>query len=108
MQIQFLSDDELLAHVKKLSAEETSLLARILLVLIEVDARKLYRNVACSSLFDFCERHLGLSRDEAYRRMKAARLVKGFPRLLSKVDSGELNLTTLLLMHDHLTPTNHE
>jgi hypothetical protein len=45
---------------------------------------------------------LRMSEDEAYRRSKAARLVRQFPELFERIATGELHLTGLLLLGPHL------
>ncbi|MDB5217637.1 MAG: hypothetical protein JWO86_5564, partial [Myxococcaceae bacterium] len=70
--------------------------------LIEVEARRLDLKAACTSMFDFCVRRLGMSEGAAFRRINAARLVKRFPGLLARIESGELHLSTLVLLRPHL------
>lgn len=43
-----------------------------------------------------------MSEDEAYRRAKAARLVRQYPELFERIATGELHLTGLLLLGPHL------
>src|SRR5690349_6984040 len=101
-----LSDAELLANTRGLIGRSNQLLAALLAHLGEVDARGLYRQRACSSLFAYCVYELRLSEDEAVRRVTAARLIRKFPELLDAVAAGELHLTGLLLLGPHLTREN--
>src|SRR5690349_19391464 len=101
-----LSDAELLANTRGLIGRSNQLLAALLAHLGEVDARGLYRQRACSSLFAYCVYELRLSEDEAVRRVTAARLTRKFPELLDAVAAGELHLTGLLLLGPHLTREN--
>lgn len=78
------------------------LTARLVEVLIEVEARRLDLKAACTSMFDFCVRRLGMSEGAAFRRINAARLVKRFPWLLARVESGAMCLSTLVLLRPHL------
>ncbi len=101
-----LSDGELLSATRLLVGRSNQLLAALLGHLAEVEARGLYRNRACSSLYTHCIYELRFSEDEAFRRVAAARLVRRFPALLDAVASGELHLTGLLMLGPHLTAEN--
>ena len=106
MTLTHLSDDALLSSLSTVCFEARRLLGRLLVHLIEVEARRLDLRSACSSLFDFCVRRLGMSESEAFRRIDAARLVKRFPCLLEHLEQGHVNLTALLLLRDHFTTDN--
>ena len=88
MTLTHLSDEELLTSLHS------------------VEDRRLDLRSACSSLFDFCLKRLGMSESEAVRRIDAARLVKRFPCLLEHIERGDLQLTSLLLLRDHFTTDN--
>jgi hypothetical protein len=103
-----LTDDALVARVSTLCAEGHVLTARIIVHLIEVEDRRHDLRAACTSMFDFCQRKLGMSEGAAFRRITAARIVKRFPSLLGRVEKGELGLSALVLLRDHLTPQNVE
>ena len=106
MTLAHLSDEDLLASLKSICFDQRRLLGRLLLHIIEVDLRRLDRRSACSSMFDFCTRRLGMSESEACRRIAAAKLVKEFPCLVDYLESGDINLTALLLLRDHFTTDN--
>jgi len=74
MKLVDLSNEELLSGLHALIGQGRILLARGLAYLGEVEERRLDLQSACSSLFDFCVRRLGMSDDEACRRVSAARL----------------------------------
>ena len=98
-----LSDEELLSSLSKVCQEAREVLARLLVHLIEVENRRLELRSAFPSLFVFCTERLRMSEDEAVRRIKAARLLRKFPRLLPYIERGDLHLTALLLLRRHLT-----
>src|ERR1051325_8899349 len=104
--LESLSDDELLAGTRRLVGRSNQVLAELLAHLGEVEARRLHRPRACSSLYTYCIYELRFSEDEAFRRVAAARLVRRFPALLDAVASGELHLTGLLMLGPHLTEQN--
>src|SRR5579862_5074442 len=108
MHLTDLSDDELLASLKAICVSECRLVAQVVAYLAEVEERRLHLKMACSSLFDFAVRRLGMSEGEAFRRITAARLVRRFPSILGKIERGELHLSALLLLRDHLDERNHE
>src|SRR5262245_11750223 len=108
MNLENLSNEELLSGLHALVGQGRVVLARLLAYLGEVEERRLDLESACSSLFDYCVRRLGMSEDEACRRVAGARLVRRFPIALGMIERGELHLTALLLLREHLTGENHE
>src|SRR5579864_2440981 len=106
MHLTDLSDDELLARLVSIRLEGHHLLARLLVHLVEVEDRRLELRQAYSSLHDFCRRKLGMSEGEAFRRITAARLLRKLPRLLGPIERGEVTLSNLVLLRDHLTEAN--
>ena len=59
-------------------------------------------------MFDFCFCGLGLSENEAFRRIAAARLGRRFPIVSALLAAGAVHLSTLELLREHLTHENHE
>jgi hypothetical protein len=106
MKLTNLSDDELLSHAKAICDQRSQLLARLILVLIEVEERRLHERKACATMFEFCRKKLGMSEPAAFRRSAAAQLVRRFPSLLGAIERGELHLSNLLLLRGHLTAEN--
>src|SRR6186713_3463922 len=93
-----IPDDELFTAVQRLTARSNVALADLLAHLGEVERRGIHRLRACASLYTYCIYELRMSEDAAYRRSKAARLVKRFPLLLDAIANGELHLTGLLML----------
>ena len=108
MQLSELSDHELVSRLSALCLEGHALTARMIVHLMEVEERRLDLRAACTSMFDFCQRKLGMSEGAAFRRINAARLVKRFPSLLARIERGELHLSTLVLLRPHLAEENVE
>src|SRR5262249_37111753 len=108
MNLENLSNEELLSGLHALVGQGRILLARLLAYLGEVEERRLDLESACSSLWDFCVRRLGMGDDEACRRVAAARLIRQFPVALGMIERGEIHLTGLLLLRDHLTHDNQQ
>ena len=101
-----LSDAELLDSTRLHTQRVRALDAELLLLLGEVDARRLYSDRAFSSMFAFCTGELGFSEDVACNRVAAARLVRRFPRALDFVREGRVHLTALRFLGPHLTEEN--
>ncbi len=83
------------------------MLARLLAHLVEVEERRLHLEAACPSIMQFCVRRLGMSEDEACRRIHTARLTRRFPDLLARIERGELTLSTIAILHDALTEATY-
>src|SRR5689334_2506590 len=103
MQIAKLSNEEIVAGLKSFVGEGRRLVAKIVAYLVEVEERRIHLEMACSSLFDFCQRKLGMSEGEAFRRINAARLVRRFPSLLPAIASGRIHLSHLVPLRDLFT-----
>jgi len=95
MNLKHLNDKTLLSEIKKLVSQELSLTVEVLQHLREIDKRKLYSDLKCSSLFDYCVRELGFSEASAQRRIIASRLIDDIPDLIEKIEKGKLTLTNI-------------
>jgi len=102
-----LSDQDLLARVMELAADERRATALLIAHLAELDARRLYLAEGYSSLFIYCTQALRLSEHAAYGRIEAARTVRRFPAVLEMLVEGAVTLTTVGLLAPHLTAENH-
>src|SRR4029450_7902623 len=76
--------------------------------LADPPARRLHQRAGFSSLYTYCIDVVGLSESEAYDRVKAAKLVRRYPAILTLLAAGQINLTTVRLVAPHLTAGNHE
>ncbi|HEY8142900.1 MAG TPA: hypothetical protein VIG06_09515, partial [Kofleriaceae bacterium] len=63
-------------RLEELLREERRLTAAVLVHLGEVETRRLYLPAACSSMHVYCVRVLGMSEDQAFKRIRAARAVR--------------------------------
>jgi hypothetical protein len=102
-----VSDQDLLATVRRLADNECRATAGLIAALAELDARRLYLGQGCSSLFTYCTQVLHLSEHAAYGRIEAARAARRFPVVLERLADGEITLTAIGLLAPHLTPENH-
>jgi hypothetical protein len=87
--------------------QERHATAHVIALLMEVDARKLYAQQSCSSLFTYCVQILHFSEHAAYLRIEEARAARQFPAILDRLADGSLHLTAISLLAPHLTPVNY-
>ncbi len=102
-----IPDDELFATVQRLTARSNVALADLLAHLGEVERRGIHRTRACASLYTYCIYELRMSEDAAFRRSKAARLVREYPELGDALAKGEIHVTGLLMIGPHLGGERH-
>ena len=95
MSLTKMSDHELMANFQDLVIEERENLALQLEYIAELDRRKLFYHY--SSLRAFLIEEHGMEEWNAERKIRAARLLKRFPEITGKLQSGRLNLTLLEL-----------
>ncbi|MFO0742908.1 MAG: hypothetical protein U0270_43940 [Labilithrix sp.] len=103
---QRLSNEELLSTLSATWCEEGVLVARTIVMLMEVEDRRLHLELACSSMFDLCTRRLGMSEGEAFRRITAARLAKRFPPVLDAMRKQYVHRSSLVLLRELFTREN--
>ena len=100
--LEGVSHARLLIRLRELVVRDHVHEAELIAHLAEVDARRLYLEQACSSMFDYCVRVLRFSEGVAYKRIAVARAVREFPELLGAIERGELHLTAASLIAPHL------
>ncbi len=97
MNLKSLSDSQLLESTKTLVASEREVMTSILWHLEEIERRRLFSDLGCSSLYTYAVEVLGYSEDQAYRRISAMRLLRTMPELEDKIQSGRLSVSNLSL-----------
>lgn len=95
MNLKNLSDDHLISKVKYLAKQERELLTEVLHHLAEIGRRRIFSKLKYKSLFEYAVKELGYSDDQAYRRVKAAELLKQLPEIEQKIEAGLLTLASL-------------
>ncbi len=93
LQLNHLTDRELLTATKVASQHEKAATYSLLLHLIEVDQRNAYSIGPYSSLFDYVVRALGYSESQASERVNAARLIRENQIAKAHIESGALSLS---------------
>src|SRR5882724_9738419 len=101
-----LPNAQLLALVQELVKRGNAVEAELIAHLGEVDARRLYLEEGCSSMFAWCQRVLHFAEGVAYKRIQAARAARQFPEVLDAVRRGDLHLTAVGLLAPRLTAQN--
>ena len=91
--IRVLSDRELLRQTSTLVCHERHLQGAIIDHLAEIEARRLFLQRGCSSLFDYAVRELGYSDAAAGRRIGAVRLCADQPGARERLRDGSLTLS---------------
>jgi hypothetical protein len=102
-----LSDHDLLDRLAALAVKEREASVELVAHLAALDARpSLYAGQGYGSLFAYCTEALRLSEDAACNRITAARTCRRFPAILESLASGAMSLTSVRLLHQHLTAGN--
>ena len=104
--LRLLTNQQLLADVATVAAQERDATARLIRLLSEVDSRRLYLGEGYSSLFTFCTQRLRFSEHAAYGRIEAARAGRQFPFVFDLLANGSVTLTTICLLAPQLTEEN--
>jgi hypothetical protein len=104
---KFLPDRDLSMHLDQAVKDERQATTQLVALLMEVDARRLYIQQGCASLFSFCVQALHLAEGTAYLQVEAARAARRFPVILERIADGSLHLATVSLIAPLLTEENH-
>ena len=102
-----LSDEDLERRLSELVGEERRCVAAVLAHLIELDTRRIWEVHGYASLFQYCTIKLGYSESAAGKRIYACRAAGRYPVILDWIREGRITLTTVVVLHRHLTDENH-
>src|SRR5687767_10363959 len=105
--LKALSDNELLRGLQSLRNGEPGAVARMVAHLAEVEERRLHLRTGSPSMFHYCLRRLGMSENEAFRRVTASRLARRYPLILDMLAEGDIHLCAIGALRDYLTKDNH-
>jgi 5-methylcytosine-specific restriction endonuclease McrA len=98
-----VADHALLSNLAALNSQDRGTTADLLAHIGEVDDRRLYLPAAYSSMHQYCIRHLHMSEDTSYKRIRVARTAREFPVIFEAVADGRLGLSAVLLLTPKLT-----
>ncbi|MGC4091207.1 MAG: hypothetical protein QM756_25685 [Polyangiaceae bacterium] len=104
--LRAIGDRELLVRTVALVGRERAATVDVIEHLMEIDRRRLYLAQACSSLFSYCRERLGFSEDEAFKRVRVARLARRWPAVLSELRGGAIHLTGLFVLAAYANAPN--
>src|SRR5438067_8890052 len=104
--VEALSGADLLARTRELAQQSCCIEADLLVLLGEVEERKLYLASASPSMFAFCVGELGFSEGAAYNRIHVARAGRELPAVIDAIRSGKVHLAGARLLVPHLTADN--
>jgi hypothetical protein len=90
-----MTNDEFEITFKTKILEERKITNEILQLINEAEERRIHLLRGFPSLFAWLVHGMGYSESSAYRRIEAARLIRAVPAVAEKLQSGELNLTTV-------------
>jgi hypothetical protein len=105
--LEHLSNTELLESLRHVLRTQHRTLAEVVAHLGEVEERRLHLEAAHSSMFAYCVAGLGMSEDEACRRIQLARLARKFSALYPELANGRISLSVALVLEPVLSPSNH-
>lgn len=92
-----LPDAQLFDEVRTLSHRERHAIAQLIACLAEIDARRLYREEGCSSLFTYCRRCCIFLNTRPTAASKPRAPLRRFPIVLERLADGSITLTTVCL-----------
>lgn len=101
-----LSDHAVLDGLESLVARGRLHSVELVAHLAEVQRRKLYRQAGYPSLYVYCVHQLHMSEAVAYKRIRAARVVRSFPFVLEFIADGRLHLDAIKRLAPHLNERN--
>src|SRR5262245_56488180 len=91
--LRHLTNEALIRDLTALVTTDRTTTAALVAHVAEMDARRLFRPLGYSSMFQYCVRELGMSEDVAYKRINVGRLAQRFPAILSGLADGRLHLS---------------
>jgi hypothetical protein len=104
--LKSLSDKEITGRLRQLVREEQNLTLLILPHVAEVGRRQLYLEKAYSTLTEYCIQELGYGESSAWRRVRAARVIKDIPEVYDLMKSKKLSFSAVLQVANVLHSSN--
>src|SRR5687768_11386917 len=91
--LRVLSDQELLVSLYGSLAAARRSVADVVSHLAEIEERRLHLVAGYGSMFAYCTARLGMSEDEACRRIDVSRLARRFPVVFEHLADGRISLS---------------
>jgi hypothetical protein len=107
LEADHLSNRALIAEFDSLVAGNHMSFAALLTRIAQIDERRLYLEQGYPSMSAFLMQRMHLpTQNSAYKRLTAARTGRKYSGVLVALSDGRLNLTSVLMLAPHLTPSN--
>ena len=90
-----MTDEQIETQLRDLLRAELKTTTEILRLINLAESRDLALKRGFGSTFDWLTKGLGYSSSAAWRRLQSARLLRAVPNAAEKLESGDINLTTL-------------
>ncbi|MDD5304642.1 MAG: hypothetical protein PHS14_16225 [Elusimicrobia bacterium] len=101
-----LSDADLIRETRFLADRARHNEFRLLSHLAEFDARRLCLEEGFRSLYEYCTMSLGFEEGEAYRRIRVARVIRGFPEAKEALEDRRVSASHLVVLSPWLERAN--
>lgn len=101
-----LNDEDLVRAVKFLAEHARHNEIRLLIHLSEFDSRRLCLEEGFRSLYEYCTGTLGFDEQESYRRIRAARIIRGYPEARIALERRKVTVAALVVLSPWLTREN--
>lgn len=101
-----LSDAQLVRETKYLAGRMKHNEIQLLVHLAEFDSRRLCLEEGYRSLYEYCTTALGFEEGEAYRRIRVARVIRGFPETLDALRAKRVTASALVVLSPWLERSN--
>lgn len=106
MECERLSDAEVGLGLRFLAESSKRNEVRLLAHLAEFDSRRLCLEAGYRSAYEYCTVKLGFEDQEAYRRIRAARLIRAFPEAFSALQARKITVSALVVLSPWLQRDN--
>lgn len=106
VECEALSDADLIRELRFLADRARHNEIRLLTHIAEFDARRLCMDEGFRSLYEYCTLSLGFEEGEAYRRIRVARVIRGFPEALKALQDRRVNASHLVVLSPWLERGN--
>jgi 5-methylcytosine-specific restriction endonuclease McrA len=101
-----LNDADLIRETRFLAERARHNEIRLLAHLAEFDARRLCLEEGFRSLYEYCTISLGFEEGEAYRRIRVARVIRGFPEAKKALEDRRVTASHLVVLSPWLERGN--
>ncbi|MEQ8570997.1 MAG: hypothetical protein RMA76_39060 [Deltaproteobacteria bacterium] len=101
-----MTQNDLLSGLREALRAELNSGVQALRFMAEIERRKLYVERGFSSLFRFCVEGLGLTEDQACRRVAVVRAARRVPEVFQMIATGELHMTGVAKLSKFMNDDN--